>query len=54
MGGKHIKSSNDFATIHIQLAKLSFCTGEVVQGEVQLHVRKPLPALFMDISIKGK
>ncbi len=54
MGGKHTRCSNEYASITLTLPKIGYSTGEVVVGDIQLHVQKGLQASFLDISIKGK
>ena len=53
MGNKDSRHKQEYADMHLELAKQEFTAGEVVSGNVHLQVYKKYPARTVCLDIKG-
>lgn len=54
MGNRDSRSKQDYAEMHLELAKQEFTAGEMVSGTVHLQVNKKYPARTVCLEISGK
>ena len=48
------QSSNDSASVFIHLAQTHFRPGDVIRGEIQLKIKKPIKPDFLILTVVGK
>ena len=54
MGSKNSNHKQEYAEMHLEMAKAEFTAGEVVNGTVHLQVYKKYPARTVCLEIQGK